>query len=356
MRKRPITLLAIVLLTATLVWIRGTGFAEIQDGRYPFKSFAVDLISFSVLLLVLGLLSRAIRLCCQRWLKERGWLQALVYPLAMIMLAFPMLLVAIQLHPPHVIGGTAYTPAKLGLAFQNVALQSDGLKLAGWFIPAEKSGQPIVLMAHGLGGNKTQFLFLAKPLHEAGLNVFTFDFRAHGESEGRTFTFGLNEAHDVKAAYEWLKQHHANQPIYALGFSMGGAAVAHAAADYHIFDRIVLDSAFASFENVAKSNRFKLFGPLSGGLWQLSRGWAWIWTQRDFADNQPARQIAKRTDCRLFVIHGTADEIAPVSEASLYKEATASFSTVWLIEGCKHAQGYRQPDYAQRLSAFFTTQ
>jgi uncharacterized protein len=350
--RKVITTSVGILFLAGLVWMRGNGFARLSGGGYAWTSFAVDFTGFILLLVVLKILSQVIRWSCQRVLPQHKWAHLPVYVFGMIVLAFPLLLVTIQLHPPRVIANQAYTPSRLGLAYQNVTLQSDGLKLAAWFIPSKKPEQPIVLVTHGLGVDKSDFLFVAKPLHEAGFNLFTFDFRAHGESEGRTITFGLNEARDVKAAYDWLTKAFPSQPIYALGYSMGGAAVARAAADYGIFQRIVLDSTFSRFENVAKSNRLNTFGPLSSSLWQISRGWALLWTQCDFNDNDPARSLSQRTDARLLLIHGTADSIAPVKEAYRLKEATTSFSSLWIIEGSEHAQGHHQPDYNQRLISF----
>jgi hypothetical protein len=345
--------LVVVSLLATCVWLRGAVIANAVGGHYPFRSFTVDCLGFAVLLLMLGLCSRAFYSASRRLCGHRKGLQLISYAAGMIIMAFPLLLVTIQLHPPRVIASATYTPAKLGLAFQDVAFHSDGLKLAGWFIPAAQADRPIVLVTHGIGANKSDFLFIARPLHEAGLNVFTFDFRAHGQSEGRTITFGLNEAHDVKAAYDWLKERHPKQSIYALGFSMGGAAVARAAGDYGIFQRIALDSAFSRFEHVAKSNRLNAFGPLSSLLWLESRCLAWLWTQRDFNDNDPALSLARRTDARLLLIHGTHDSIVPKQEAMRIKDATTRFSTLWMIEGGEHVQGHRDPNYGQTLTQFF---
>lgn len=348
------TLMVGALSAGGLVWLRGAMLARLIGGRYAVTSFAVDVVGFCALLLGLALLSRLIRSGCQVLLKKSATAQFVAYLLLMLVLAFPPLLVAIQLHPQRITNASEPTPAALGLNYQNVTFQSDGLTLAGWLIPASQHEQPIVLVTHGLNANKSNFLYVAKPLHEAGLNIFTFDFRAHGESAGQTITFGLNEAHDVKAAYDWLAKTFPHQPVYALGFSMGGAAIAQAAGEYGIFDRIALDSTFAQFENVVFQTSLKPFGPLRPLLWQLGRGWAWLWTQRDFAENIPAQMLARRRPQQLLLIHGTADSTIPVSEARKLKEATSASAELWLIEGSEHVQSYRQPSYNQKLTSFFT--
>src|SRR5688572_15871412 len=78
------------------------------------------------------------------------------------------------------------TPADAGLGHEDVAfVADDGTRLHGWWIRAH--GQPAiahVLLCHGNAGNIGDRVLHAKYLAEAGVDVFLFDYRGYGKSEG----------------------------------------------------------------------------------------------------------------------------------------------------------------------------
>ena len=67
---------------------------------------------------------------------------------------------------------------------------SDGVRLSGILTRSSGSTERgSVILAHGLNNNKDEdgnFVRLSKLLSERGYNVFRFDFRAHGESGGKS--------------------------------------------------------------------------------------------------------------------------------------------------------------------------
>lgn len=126
------------------------------------------------------------------------------------------------------------SPADMGLDFTEVTIPSSGIDLEGWWIPAEAE-QGVILFVHGAGSNRTswfiQSLDLYKAFVEQGFSVLTADLRNHGNSprtDGR-LGMGATEWQDVIAMANWLEQTPAGAlPRFALGASMGGAAVIHA--------------------------------------------------------------------------------------------------------------------------------
>src|SRR5262245_61008111 len=75
---------------------------------------------------------------------------------------------------------------------------ADGLTLTGWIAtPPEPRGT--VALFHGFRRNRTQTLARIVFLLRAGWRCVAFDHRAHGESAGRTSSFGWFEARDVTA-------------------------------------------------------------------------------------------------------------------------------------------------------------
>ena len=77
------------------------------------------------------------------------------------------------------------TPAALDLAHEDVWLPAgDDITLHGWFVPSAVSGGRTVLLCHGNAANVSFYHPYYRFLHEAGWNVFLFDYRGFGRSSG----------------------------------------------------------------------------------------------------------------------------------------------------------------------------
>lgn len=99
------------------------------------------------------------------------------------------------------------------------ALDHAGRTLRGWTLGTG----PAVLLVHGWGGRSAQLATIAAALAEAGCTAVAFDAPAHGRSGGRTTSMvGFAEAAATVARRFDARA--------AVGHSMGGAAVAFAAA------------------------------------------------------------------------------------------------------------------------------
>ena len=92
---------------------------------------------------------------------------------------------------------------------------------------------------HGYPTNKADVLpfsmFLLKKF-----NVFLFDFRSFGESQGKYTTAGFEEVKDLNAAINYLKNRDDTKNIGALGFSLGGSVALMNKNDK--LDAIVVDN------------------------------------------------------------------------------------------------------------------
>lgn len=113
-----------------------------------------------------------------------------------------------------------------------------------------------VLICHGFMCNKYDVSFLRTILPVGQFNFLSFDFRAHGENtEGQWCSFGRDEAQEVIAAVDFLKNNPicAGKPIFAYAFSMGAVAAIEAQAqEGNLFDGMILDCPFDTSENVIK--------------------------------------------------------------------------------------------------------
>jgi uncharacterized protein len=336
------------------VGVRGVLLARLAGGRYPFCAFLFDVIALSLCLGAVHLLDFGIRWCLRKFVGDgtlwRNGIVQLIRLFLILLVAFPFLLVAVSIHPQRI--ACHGTPERFGLRFETVVLQSEGIPLEAWYVPGRTDSGGVVLVAHGLGANKENFLLPVLGLHAMGYPTLIFDFRAHGNSGGLTTTFGLRESEDVKAAHDWLVQRHPGRPICAVGYSMGGAAVARAAHQYGIFERIVLDSTFSDFRNIAQRRILRYFGPLQSFAWIQGRFWAWFWTGADLAENCPASYAESLVNKPVLLIHGKADPLIPWMESVRMQRVLNMRPELWLVEGAGHAETVMAPDYEARLRRF----
>ena len=298
-------ILVSMLVFATIYACRGFLLAWLVGGSYPWAGLLVDCTGLALVILVLRLLDLGVKGLAHRWIGDRTWtrkaLAAVMRFSIVLVMAAPFCIALIQFHPQKIACGL--TPGDFGLPYADVQLESDGLRLAGWHLPASSPTRPVVVICHGLGANKQNFLPAASLVHSLDYHVLIFDFRGHGDSDGRTFTFGVKESRDVKAAYDFVRAKHPSSKIYGLGYSVGGSALLKMAGEQGGFDKIVVDSSFARAETVALHSMLWFLGPLKRPTWHVARFWGWVFSGVDVKRHNPEEYIAK-VGCPVLLIRG----------------------------------------------------
>lgn len=142
--------------------------------------------------------------------------------------------------------------AELGRPFEDVSFRStDGLQLNGWFFPCNSNSIKsalVVLLCHGNGGNISHRLDMAAALLDTGVNVFLFDYRGYGRSQGRPDEQGTYR--DAEAAYAWLRQKgFGGKNILLFGESLGGGVAAELATRLEV-GGLVLQSTFTCIPDI----------------------------------------------------------------------------------------------------------
>jgi len=245
------------------------------------------------------------------------------------------------------------SPAEVGLAFENVAFRSsDGLLLCGWWIPAPGSDRAIVQL-HGHAGSMDPDVQYLPTWHAAGFNVLTFDFRAHGRSEGRATTFGYLERYDVQGAIRFLKQEKGMRRIALVGFSLGGIVALLSAPICPEVDVVVEDGAPARLRSaltarLVESHLPAWFAPF---LARTAIVGASLRLGANLFRYEPVRWVGKIAPRPLLIIHGELDQYCPDFEDLL----TAAHPTeVWRLPGVGHVQAsvVYPEEYRQRVVAF----
>ncbi|WP_428049773.1 alpha/beta hydrolase [Candidatus Avelusimicrobium caledoniensis] len=249
-------------------------------------------------------------------------------------------------------------PDQFGLPYDNVSFKAqDGVELKGWFIPSKEPSDKTIILMHGWGMNRADILKNTYFLHDVGFNLFYFDFRALGESGGKTSSIGYLEIKDAAAAVNFLKQTYpqASARVGLYGLSMGGMVAICEAAHNPDIACVVAEASYYSFRRV------------------VSR-WAWVhrrvpyfplmpiilhYIRRQLKANperySPKYNIPKIAPRPVFLIHGRYDNLVPAVQAKLLYKCAGEPKELWLVPGAKHNKcavvgGF---EYKQRLADFY---
>ena len=215
------------------------------------------------------------------------------------------------------------TPADEGLEYEDVFFSaSDGVQIHGWFVPGESD--TTLLWFHGNAGNVSHRVDNISLLHERlGINIFIFDYRGYGRSEGTVSEKGMYM--DAEAAMDHLRSRNADEKLVLFGRSLG-AGVAVEMATRHPVYAIILESPFTSIEAIAKHTNPVLSAVVPVGAVLRSK----------------YDSLAKIKDVRspLMVLHGDRDEIAPFELGRELFEAANEPRRFYTIAGAGHNDTY----------------
>ncbi|NQS99991.1 MAG: alpha/beta hydrolase [Candidatus Omnitrophica bacterium] len=229
--------------------------------------------------------------------------------------------------------GIEITPSHAGLLFEDLYLETkDGLKINGWFIPQDQAKYTL-LFCHGNGGNIEHRIEKLLKLRKYGLNIFIFDYRGYGRSQGKPSETGLY--HDTQAAYDYLVTNRQIKPeqIILYGESLGCAAAVHLASQQKT-GGLILEGSFSRGRDMAK----KIYPFLPAFLFSNSFN--------------SQRRIGKITAPKLF-LHSKHDEIVPfVLAKQLYDVAPEPKEFVELIGGHNTTYFDDQEKYLSGIASF----
>ncbi len=240
-------------------------------------------------------------------------------------------------------------PSDLGLEYEEINLNStDDVKLSGWFLPNNKTKSAIIVM-HGYPADKANLLgtaeFLAKEF-----NVFLFDFRSFGKSEGRFTTAGYLEKNDLIGAIEYLEKERDITRIGLYGFSLGGAV--SLMANHENVRAIVSDSAYARLSHMSE-RMYRIFSFLKYPLAFLTKIYGILFLRINIDEVNPVDNI-KNIKIPILIIHAEKDSQIPVSEAYLLHDANKK-TELWIVENAEHGMTHsvNAVKYEEKVLDFF---
>jgi pimeloyl-ACP methyl ester carboxylesterase len=248
-------------------------------------------------------------------------------------------------HPPRLVPPRDRHPDHWGAAYQEIILRTpDGLRLVAWYTPPRNGA--VVLVAHGYANARLAEMHALFVRH--GYGALSWDFRAHGESEGALCTVGYHEAVDVETALEFALAQPAVQRIGLWGGSMGGIAGLQAAERRPEIEVLVLDSVPATLEDAFQILvRPAMLQPFVRYVAEKEAGMA-------IRVVRPVDRIASVDGHPVLVIQGTADRMIPADSAEQLCQSAGEMCTRWAVSGAGHLEAYssRPAAYEQRVIAF----
>ena len=235
-----------------------------------------------------------------------------------------------------------YTPEDVGLAYEEVFFPtSDGHRLHGWYVPG--NSDTTLLWFHGNGGNigyRVEELALVHA--RLGVNVFIFDYRGYGKSEGSPSERGIYRDARAALAYlqtrpEFASETGPGQIVY-FGRSLGAAVAIELAADQPPAG-LVLVAPFASLGEMAR-----IAYPFLPLKWLLGNRY-----------NSEAR--ISQLHQPVLIMHGDQDEIVPLSQSEKLLKAANPPKSFQVLPGAGHNDTYSAAGniYWDTLSEFLST-
>lgn len=255
------------------------------------------------------------------------WIKVLVF-IALFLIIFSLLTFYMSIHPSKII--TELEPSGLGLDYEEIEFKSrDGIKLSGWLIPSNRTKAAIIVM-HGYPADKANLLGIARFLAD-DFNVFLFDFRSFGKSEGSFTTAGYLEKNDLLGAIEYLEKEKNIKKVGLYGFSLGGAVAL--SINHGNVKAIVTDSAYAKLSHMVEH----MYGPffiLKYPLVFLTKLYAMLFLGINIDKSSPIDNI-KNIKVPILLIHAENDSQIPVNEAFLLHKANNK-TGLWIVKETDH--------------------
>ncbi|MDX8364363.1 alpha/beta hydrolase [Cytobacillus sp. IB215665] len=224
------------------------------------------------------------------------------------------------------------------LPCQKIEIQSKyNYEIHGWLIAPHQANK-YMIFCHGVTVNKVNSIKYMDVFLERGWNVLAYDHRRHGESGGKTTSYGYYEKHDLAEVVNWLKKRvDHNSMIGIHGESMGAvtlllyADMVKDGADFYI-----ADCPFSDFEEqlvyrVKKSVNLpkQLFIPLTNLFLKWREGYS-------LKDISPISIVENITQPILFIHSQKDDYILPEMTKSLYKQKKGP-KKLFLAQNGSHA-------------------
>jgi pimeloyl-ACP methyl ester carboxylesterase len=242
--------------------------------------------------------------------------------------------------------GQPLTPSDLGLQYEEInVITAEGLKLNSWLIKTPSASKGTILYLHGVADCKIDGIRHAKLLHDQGYNVFLYDARRHGDSEGKFCTYGFYEKYDVLRVIDYLvsRTDIALGKIGIIGTSMGASVALQAAALDKRIVALVAENPFATLRSIFDDYQKRMIRLPFHFLRNIVIVRSELMAQFKASDVSPLEAV-KNVHIPILFIYGTKDHLIKYQYSiALYEHASgpkelfpienASHNDLWQVAG-----------------------
>jgi uncharacterized protein len=212
-----------------------------------------------------------------------------------------------------------------------------------------------IIISHGVTETKINSIKYANMFLERGFNTLIYDHRRHGESGGKTTSFGHYEKFDLKTVVDWLKKEKGPQLELGIhGESMGAATMLLYAglledgADFYI-----ADCPFSDFKEQLAYLIKKDFKLIPGLLLPLGDALLRLRDKYSIRNVSPISVIENIKHPILFIHSQKDDFILPTMTKDLFEHKKGP-KMLFLAANGRHAQSFNEnrADYERVIDEF----
>jgi len=255
-------------------------------------------------------------------------------------------------------------------------LARDGLPLSGMIIRAgsDVDRRGMIVFAHEYYSDMYSCARYCRPLRDAGYDIFTFDFRGHGNSDaGRDYTprqwVTDRDLDDMRGAIafadSWLEEQSLPRELGLFGISRGACAGILVAAEDARIRAIVADGAFSTDSTIEWFMKrwayifakvrvvYENHPPV---FWRFLRWCMMLCARWEFRCNFPSvrRAIRRMTPRPMLFIHGERDSYLPVEHSRRLYALAGQPKSLWIARDARHNEAViRHPALYARLTIDF---
>ena len=223
---------------------------------------------------------------------------------------------------------TYRTPEFYELKYDDVYFSSrDKTALHAWHIYPKRESKGLVFVAHGNAQNLSSHFTSWVWLIEEGYELFIFDYRGYGQSEGEIDVQGSIE--DTTSALSQLERSY-KQEYFVCGQSLGGTLLLNAleGRDNTRVKAVIIDSTFTGFIDIVNSK-----------LSQSWLTWPFQWVPHlSLSDEYDAKDRVAMIEKPILFLHGSSDKIISPNNSWQLFELSKSPRELWLVKKTEHIQ------------------
>lgn len=233
-----------------------------------------------------------------------------------------------------------------------------GYKLAGFFIPAKHNTVKTMIFCHGITVSLICSVKFAKMFYERGWNLFLYDQRRHGLSEGKMTTYGFYEKHDLKAVVDYIKIRISPKAVIGIhGESMGASIALQYAGMEDGASFYIADCPYSNLWDLLSLRLAKDYHLPGFPFLHITSLFIRILSKFRVTDVNPLKDVEKINNPVLF-IHGEADYYVPTYMSRQLYERKKGSRDLYIAPEAGHVRSlYVNPkEYEKRVFEFIESQ